>query len=446
MTAPRSPGRAHSLVPARAARTMEQAVALLRPRDSLGIPLGPGQPPGFLHALGARDDWEDLTVFGALLGDLYELFTRRGVRYLSGFFGPAERFLVDSGADVEFIPADFRRFIPIAERLAPRVVATVAAPPDSEGNMSLSLHAGATIGEAQRAAADPDRVLIVECNLNCPRTLGMPPEHPHALHVDQVDVIVESDRPLLVLDEAQPTDVDRAIARNARSFISDGSTLQTGIGGIPSTVVGLLATDEGGDYGIHSEMFTTGLMELHRAGKVTNLHKGVFAGVSVTTFAAGTLELYRWLDANDGVRFLPVDVVNSPHIIAANHNVVAINGALAVDLWGQAAADSMNGHQYSGIGGHEDFMAVSGYELEDRSLLCLPSVALVHGKRVSRIDVALPPGATVTTPRHQLDVVITEFGIAELRGRTVRERGRALAAISHPEFRDELGEAAEQLG
>ena len=424
---------------------MERAVELLRPRDSLGIPLGPGQPAGFLHALGARDDWEELTVFGALLGDLYELFTRPGVRYLSGFFGPAERFLVDSGAAVEFIPADFRRFIPVAERLHPRVVATVAAPPDANGNMSLSLHAGATIAEMQRAAVDPDRILLVEINPNCPRTLGMPPEHPHALHVDAVDVIVESDWPILVLEDTEPTDVDRAIAAHARTFISDGATLQTGIGGIPSTVVGLLAAEDGGDYGVHSEMFTTGLMHLHRAGKVTNLRKGVFTGFSVTTFAAGTLDLYQWLDGNDEVRFLPVDVVNSPHTIASNHNVVTINGALAVDLWGQAAADALNGRQYSGIGGHEDFVAVSGYELEDRSLLCLPSSATVGGERVSRIAVALPLGATVTTPRHQVDVVITEFGIAELRGRTVRERGRALAAIAHPDFRGGLEEVAEQL-
>jgi acyl-CoA hydrolase len=431
---------------ARGPLPMERAVERLYPRDSLGIPLGPGQPPGFLHALGERDDWEQLTVFGALLGELYTLFTRPGVRYLSGFFGPAERFLVDSGADVEFIPADFRRFIPVAERLNPRIVATVAAPPDADGNLSLSLHAGATIGEVHRAAEDPDRLLIVEINSNCPRTFGLPPEHPHALRVDEVDVLVESDRAILTIEDAEPTDVDRAIAGHARSFIADGATLQTGIGGIPSTVVTLLASEEGGDYGIHSEMFTTGLMQLHRAGKVSNLRKGVFPGFSVTTFAAGTAELYTWLDGNTDVRFLPVDVVNSPHTIASNHNVVTINGALAVDLWGQAAADALNARQYSGIGGHEDFVAVSGYQLEDRSLLCLPSVATIRGDQVSRIGVHLPPGATVTTPRHQVDVVITEFGIAELRGRTVRERGRALAAIAHPDFRDELREAAEQLG
>jgi acyl-CoA hydrolase len=422
---------------------MAEAVDRIRTRDGLGIPLGPGQPGGFLHALGERTDWEELVVFGALLGDLYALFTRPGVRHLSGFFGPAERFLVDSGAAVEYVPADFRRFIPVLERLRPRVMATIAAPADAEGYLSLSLHAGATVDELHRCGAAPDRLLIVEVNPACPRTLGLPPGHMHRLHLDEVDVLVESDRPLLMIEEVAPTDVERAIARHARDFVNDGSTLQTGIGGIPSTVVSILATEDGGNYGIHSEMFTTGLMQLHRAGKVTNAAKGVFDDFSITTFAAGTAELYGWLDGNEDVRFLPVDVVNSPHLIARNKNMVSINGALAVDLWGQPAADTIGSRQYSGIGGHEDFIAMSAYELEDRSLVCLPSTATVDGALVSRIGPTLPPGCTVTTPRHQLDVVVTEHGAAELRGRTVRERALALADIAHPDFRPELRAVAE---
>jgi acyl-CoA hydrolase len=424
---------------------MAEAVERIRTSDGLGIPLGPGQPGGFLHALGERTDWEDLVVFGALLGDVYSLFMRPGVRHLSGFFGPAERFLVDSGAAVEYVPADFRRFIPVLERLRPRVMATIAAPPDADGMLSLSIHAGATVDELHRCGADRDRLLIVEINAACPRTIGLPPEHTHALHVDEVDVLVESDRPLLTIEDVEPTDVERAIAAHARAFVTDGSTLQTGIGAIPSTVVRLLASEPGGDYGVHSEMFTTGLMELHRVGKVTNRAKGVFEGLSITTFAAGTVELYEWLDGNEDVRFLPVDVVNSPRTIASNHRMVSFNGALAVDLWGQPAADTIGGRQYSGIGGHEDFISMSAYELEDRSLVCLPSIAVVGGEVVSRIGATLPPGCTVTTPRHQLDVVVTEHGAAELRGRTVRERALALAAIAHPDFRPELRAVAEQL-
>jgi len=425
--------------------TLEEAAALMRPVDTLGIPLGPGQPSAFLHALGERDDYEDVTVFGALLVDLYAVFTKPGVHYLSGFYGPAERYLLETGADVQFVPSDFRRFTPIAERFKARVVATLASPPDADGWMSLSLHSGATTQEIARAGADPDRLLVVEINPNAPRTFGMLPEHGHRVHVDRADVIVESDRPVFVLPDAEPTDVDRQIAAHVRPFITDGSTLQTGIGGIPSTIASMLAADDGGEYGVHSEMFTTGLMHLHKAGKVTNTRKGQFLGVSITTFAAGTEELYEFLDDCRDVRFLPVEIVNSPEVVSRNHKMVTINGALTIDLWGQAVADTIGSRQFSGIGGHEDFVSVAGFELEDRALLCLPSTATVSGQRVSRIAAELAAGTVVTTPRHQLDLVVTEFGVASLRGRTVHERALALAGIAHPDFRENLIAHADTL-
>ncbi|HUF83295.1 MAG TPA: acetyl-CoA hydrolase/transferase C-terminal domain-containing protein, partial [Acidimicrobiia bacterium] len=387
---------------------LDAAVDLVRPTDSLAIPLGPGQPGAFLHALGARERFDDLTVSGALLGDLYELFTRPGVRYRSGFFGPVERMLRDAGHDVAFVPADFRGFAPLLELTAPRMMATAATPPDAAGVMSLSLHAGGTVRELHRCGADPDRVLVVEVNPQLPRTFGLP-EHPHALQVDEADVIVEGDRAPLTIADGEETPVDRAIAEHARGFVTDGCTLQTGIGGIPSTFARLLAEGPGGDYGVHSEMFTTGLMHLHHAGKVTN-QKGVYDGFSVTTFAAGTTELYEWLHERDDVRFLPVEHVNAPAIIARNRRMVTINGAVAVDLYGQLMADTIQGVQFSGVGGHEDFVAAPGLELEDRSLVCLPSTATINGESISRIVTGFPAGAVVTTPRHQLDVVVTEHG------------------------------------
>ncbi len=415
----------------------QEAAALVRPTDTLAVPLGPGQPSDVLHALGERDDYVDLQVFGALLVDLYAVFTKPGVRYLSGFFGPAERFLLASGANVEFVPADFRRFAPIAERLAPRVMATLAAPPDADGYMSLSLHAGATIAELRRTGADPHRCLIVETNPSAPRTYGYG-EHTHRIHIDEADVIVESKRPLFTIADAPPTEVEQQIAQYACAYVHDGSTLQTGIGGVPSQVVKTLAEGDGGDYGIHSEMFTTALMKLHQAGKVTNMRKGQFDGVSVTTFAAGTDELNAWLHENKVVRFLPVDVVNSPEVISHNRKMVTVNGALAVDLYGQVIADTIDGQQFSGIGGHEDFVASSGLTLDDRSLICLPSTATHNGTTISRIVAQHPAGAIITTPRHQLDVVITEHGVAELRGRTVRERALALSEIADPAYRAAL--------
>jgi acyl-CoA hydrolase len=425
--------------------SMEAAVAAVRPRDRLAIPLGPGQPGAFLHALGERDDFEQLEVFGALLVDLYAVFTKPGVRLLSGFYGPAERFLRDSGANVEFIPSDFRRFSPIVERFHPRVIAAAVSPPDADGWMSLSLHSGAAWYELQRVIADPERIVVAEASPHFPRTLGLAPEFPHRVHVDQADFVVQSDREPYLLADDEPTPAEQAIAAHVVPLIRSGSTLQTGIGGIPSMVVQLLAQGDAGDFGVHSEMFTTGLMQLHKAGKVSNLRKGQFDGFSVTTFAAGTAELYEWLDGNEDVRFLPVDIVNSPETISRNLEMVTINGALAIDLWGQVAADTLNGRQFSGIGGHEDFVSASGLELGDRAVICLPSTTTVNGAVISRIVPALPSGMLVTTPRHQLDLVVTELGVAHLRGRTVRERAFALAAIAHPDFRADLERHAATL-
>lgn len=423
--------------------TAEQAAARLDPVDTLGIPLGPGQPPAFLRALGEREDWTELRVYGALLAVGTELFTRPNVHYLSGFYGPFERGLREMGANVEFAPADFRRFAPLLERQAPRVMTTVATPPDADGWCSLSLHAGATVGELRRAGADPQRLLVVEVSDAYPRTLGLG-DFRHALHVDEIDVLVHSSDAPLALPGAAPTDVDREIARHAVEYIPSGATLQTGIGSIPSQIATLLAEGAGGDYGLHSEMFTDGCMQLHRAGKVTNARKGLYDGVSVTTFAFGSTELYAWLDGNEDVSFLPVEIVNAPEVIGANNDMVTINGALGVDIQGQVVADTIAGDQFSGIGGAEDFVAGAGLELSDRSLICLPATFDKDGVRQSRIVPWFGPGAVITTPRHQVDVIVTEYGAAELEGKTIRERGEALAAIAHPQFRDELLAAAQR--
>jgi acyl-CoA hydrolase len=419
----------------------DEAVARLEPTDTLGLPLGTGQPPAFLEALGHRDDWQELRIGGALLLVWSEAFKHPNVHYLSGFFGPVERALRDQDANISFAPADFRRFAPLLEQQRPRVMATVAAPPDEAGWCSLSLHSGGTFTELGRAGADPNRLLVVEVSPRFPRTNGLPPEHRHAIHVDQIDILVESDAAPFSMPDPEPAATDAAIADNAARFIPDGATLQTGIGAIPSAIVAQLANGPGGDYGVHSEMFTNGLMALHEAGKVTN-RKGQFDGVSVATFAGGSRALYDWLDGNDEVAFLPVEVINSPELIGRNRSMVTINAAIAVDVHGQVVADTINGRQYSGIGGHEDFVSGPALSLEDRSVLCMPSTAVVGGETVSRIVPWFDAGAVITTPRHQVDVIVTEYGAAELQGLTVHQRGEALAAIAHPDFRDQLLEAA----
>jgi acyl-CoA hydrolase len=380
-----------------------------------------------------------------LLG-YYSVLTKPGVSYRSGFFGPAERVLLAEGHDIELVPGGFRQFAPILARFAPRIMTAQAAPPDENGRVNLSLHLGATRDELISAGTDPDRVLLVEVNPHLPRTRTLPPQFDNTLPVELIDVLVEADGEPYVLEDPAPTERDAAIATHALGFVTEGSTLQTGIGAVPNMVATALADGAGGDYGVHSEMFTTGLMRLHQAGKVTNTAKGVFDGVSVTTFALGTADLYRWLDDNSEVAFLPVDVVNDPTVIGRNHKLVSINGALCLDLYGQVVADSIDGKQISGVGGHEDFVAGADLHVDAHSLICLSSTVTVGGVERSRILPLLPEGAVVSTPRHHTGVVVTEYGAAELTGLTVRERARALADVAHPDFRPELHAVADSLG
>jgi len=424
--------------------TPDEGAGLLRATDTVGFGLGPAIPDAFLHALGTRHDWEDLVLGGALLLGFYDVLEQPGVRYRSGFFGPVERYYRARGARIDHVPGGFRQFAPVLARYAPRVMVVQTAPPDAAGHLNLSLHFGATRDELLRAGRDPERLLVVEVNPNLPRT-GSLERYPNTLPLDAVDVLVEADGQPFALPEAEPTDVDRAIAAHALEFVSDGVTLQTGIGGVPSTVATLLAEVDGGDYGVHSEMFTDGLMGLHLAGKVSNAAKGEFQGTSVTTFALGSADLYRWLDENRDVAFLPVEVVNDPTVIGGNAKLISINGALSVDLYGQIVADNVGGQQISGVGGHEDFVAGPELHLDSRSLVCLPSTVTVGGELVSRLVATLPEGSVVSTPRHHTGVVITEHGSADLMGLTVGERATALAEIAHPQFRDDLRAAAETL-
>ena len=404
-----------------------EAIAMVRPIDTIGFGLGPAIPDAFMTALGDRDDWVELVLGGALMLNYYTVCAHPGVSYRCGFFGPAERLLLAQGHNVEHVPGGFRQFGPILTRYAPRIMTAQGAPPDEHGNVNLSLHLGATRPELLKAGRDPERLLIVEVNPNLPRTSSLPPKHGNTIPLDLIDVLVETDGVPFSLEEPPPDDVDMGIARAALRYVTNGSTLQTGIGTVPNIVASELASGTLGDFGIHSEMFTTGLMRLHDAGKVTNTGKGLFEGVSVTTFALGSPELYRWLDGNEQVAFMDVDVVNDPSVIAQNTKLVSINGALSVDLYGQVVADNIDGRQISGVGGHEDFVAGAELHADAHSLICLRSTAIVGGATVSRIAPVLPAGSIVSTPRHHTSVVVTEYGAAELAGLTVRERAHALA-------------------
>jgi acyl-CoA hydrolase len=424
---------------------VEEAVALVRARDTLGLGLITGTPTALLRALSARRDWEDLTVSGGLLLGNFDLFVHPGVHYRASFYGGGERSYVARGGDTQFVPSFFRHYGLLIQHLRPRVMMTTAAPPDEHGRLSLSLYNGAHLEEFQRAGRDPDRLLIVECSPRFPRTHSLE-GHVNYLTLDEIDVVTYTDEEPTVFPSEPATPEEMAIATHAARFIEDGATLQTGIGAVPNLVAQALAEGSGGDYGVHSEMFTDGLYQLSAAGKVTNSKKSLHRGTSVITFAAGSREMYDFIDDNPAIGVAPVSYTNDPHVIAQNHKMVSINSALEVDLHGQIVADTIGERQYTGVGGHQDFVEGTSLSLEHTSLICFASTTLVNGVVKSRVVGSLTPNGVVTSPRHLAGVIVTEYGAADLRGKTVRERAEALVAIAHPDFRDELASHAALLG
>lgn len=432
---------------AMAARVMtaDEAVALVRARDSVGFGLITATPLALFGALSRRADWEDLTICGGLSLGQHEVFVHPRVHYRCQFLGGADRGYRARGGDVQYVPSFFRHYGVMMRRLGIRVMFAAGAMPDAHGEVSVSLYNGATLEECRAAGRDPERLLVVECSPHYPRTLALA-GHSNTLSLDDIDVVVYTDERPTVFPNDPGTLEDAAIARHAAAFIPDGATLQTGIGAVPNLVAHALVEGDGGDYGVHSEMFTDGLCQLVRAGKVTNARKTLHPGRCVITFSAGTQELYDFIHENPVIAMAPVTYTNDPAVIAQNHRMVSINSALEVDLLGQIGADSIGARQFSGVGGHMDFIEGTSLSLEHVSLICLQSTATVDGELVSRIAATTSPFTSVTSPRHLAGVIVTEHGAADLRGRTVRERALALAEIAHPRFRDELTAAASTLG
>ena len=413
------------------------AAALIKPRDTLLCGFVAGQPTGVLEALGARADLVDVVLYTGLLRQPYALLQNPGVRVVSGFFGPIERMARAAGYRVGYLPADFNGLEHLAMRLAPRVVLAVTSPPDADGYLSFGVHAGASYRPFLAAASDPARLAIAELNARMPRVPGVPELGGNRVHVSEVDVLVRHDADLVTLPPTDITAEDLAIARLVCDRIVPGAILQFGIGAIPNAIAGILAEQPGGGFGLHTEMISDGVMQLHRAGKVTN-RKPLYDGVTVATFALGSQALYDWLDGNPSVRILPVTDVNGPAVLARLPGLTSINGALAVDLAGQVAADAIGGKQYSGTGGHESFVSGAGDAVDGQSFLCLRSTATVAGATISTLTAAFGAGTLVTTPRHHVRWVVTEHGAVDLSVLSDDQRAEALIAIAHPAFRDQL--------
>ena len=417
--------------------SVQDAAALVRPRDTLACGFVAGQPAGFLEALGARRDLTDVVLYTGLLLQPYAFLQNPGVRIVSGFFGPIERMARAAGARVSYIPRDFNGLERLATQLVPRVVLAVTTPPDADGWLNFGVHAGASYRPFLAAARDPGRLAIAEINHRMPRVAGIDELGGNRVHVSEVDVVVEHDAELVTVPEVTPSDADLAIARLVCDRVPADAILQFGIGAIPNAIAAILSERSAAGYGLHTEMISDGVMQLHRAGKIAN-RKPVYDGMTVATFALGSRALYDWLDGNPDVRMLPVTAVNGAAVLARLPRLTSINGALAIDLAGQAAADAIAGRQYSGTGGHESFVSGAGDAEGGRSFLCLRSTASVDGAVISTITAAFAPGTRVTTPRHHVQWIVTEYGAVDLSVLDDEERPRALIEIAHPDFRAEL--------
>lgn len=303
------------------------------------------------------------------------------------------------------------------------------SPPDRNGYCSYGVSVDVVKGGTESA-----KLVIAAVNPRMPRTHG-----DSFIHVDDIDYLVECDEPILEVAPAQPDEVSRQIGRFIADLIEPGATLQLGIGAIPNAVLSYLGDKE--DLGLHTEMFTDGIIDLIRRGVITNQRKTLHPGKSITSFCMGTRQLYDLVDDNPAFGFYPSDYVNDPMVIGQNDHVVAINSALQVDLTGQVCADSIGHRFYSGIGGQVDFIRGAARSYGGKPIIALPSTA--KGGTVSRIVPILNEGAGIVTTRADVHYVITEFGVADLYGRNVRERTLALVSIAHPDFRNELLAAAK---
>ena len=413
------------------------AAALIAPRDTVACGFVSGQPQGLLDALGARTDLEDVELSTGLLAAPYAFLQHPKIRIRSGFFGPIERMSRGAGRLIDFIPGDFHGLERLAMRIKPRVMLAVTSPPDADGWLSFGTHAGATYRPFMEAARDPARLAIAEVNPRMPRVDGLPELGRNRVHVSEVDAWTTHEAPLFELPESSASDEELAIATHVMRLIEPGATLQFGIGAVPDEIATRIAAGPLGDFGVHTEMISDGVMALHRAGKVTN-RKGLYDGVSTATFALGTGALYTWLDGNPDVRMLPVSATNDPALLRRLRRFVSVNAGLSIDLVGQVAADRIGGRQYSGVGGAESFVMGAAEAPDGKSVLCLKSTATVGGTRISTIVSALPPGTLVTTPRHHVQWIVTEHGTVDLSAMSDLERARALVGLAHPDFREEL--------
>ncbi len=412
------------------------AVRQVRNGDFIIVPTGVGEPPALLSALSAqRLDFKDVKVAQILAMRKYDYLdpeTVANVRHVAFFYGGATRAGGQAGW-IDFLPNYFSEIPSLIDcgQIPADVVFAMASTMDAHGYFSVSLGADYTMAAIKKA-----RAVVLEVNPNVPFAYG----NCH-VHISQVTALVESFDPVLEVGLPKIGPVQEAIGKYVADMIDDGATLQIGYGGIPDAVVMQLTHKH--DLGIHTEMIGDGIMTLVECGAVTNRRKNYLPGKMVATFALGSAKLYRFLDRNPGVEIHPVDFTNDPALAGQNDNLVAINATLQIDLLGQCGSESLGTLPYSGTGGQSDFVRAANRSRGGKAFIVVPSTA--KNDTISRIVPTLAPGTHMSTSKNDVNFVVTEFGVAQLRGKSAKQRALELIGIAHPLFRAELTEQAKRL-
>ncbi len=417
--------------------TAEEAIAAIPNGANVFLTGNCSIPRHLLAALVQRaraGDLHDITIHQILtLGDAsYVAPDVAGkIRVNTMFIGPNVRQAVNEGR-ADFTPV-FLSEIPrlFRDGHIPLDVSLIhISPPDEHGFCSYGIEVGIT-----KPAAENSRIIIAEVNEQMPRTLG-----DSFVHVSKLTHIVPSNYPLMEMVQGEPGELEKTIGAHIAELIPDGATLQLGIGAIPDGVLYYLKDKR--DLGIHSEIFSDGVVDLVELGVVTNERKTIHRGKIIAGMILGSQRLYDFVDDNAMVELHPQDYVNDPFIIAQNDNMISINSAIEVDITGQVCADSIGHRLYSGVGGQLDFVRGAARSKGGKPIIALP--ATVKNGAISRIVAELKPGAGVITTRNDVHYIVTEFGVAALYGKTLRQRVEALINIAHPNFRAELRAKARQ--
>ncbi len=417
-------------------RTPDEAVALIEDGETIVVPMVVGQPISLINALAKRAQDLDATYFNALdllPTDMLKITREDKLVVETAYAGPGAKSKVQS-EDFTHTPLKMFDTTKVWDEIRNTEVAMfVASSMDKNGYLTM----GPGLDYAYEAMRRAKKI-IIEVNENMPKTHGV-----GFFHISEVTALVENHKPLLAMPEtpAPPDQASDVIGQYIADLIEDGSTLQFGLGSIGDSVA--MALQDKKDLGVHTELMTDTIRILWEKGAITNRRKNFMPYVSVACFAFGSQKLYDWIDNNPSIQFYPAGWVNDPRIIAQNDNLISVNGALDVDITGQVNSESFGPKQFAGIGGQLDFVQGAWWSKGGKSFIALPSTA--KNDTLSKIVVTHPAGTIITTGRTEVHYIVTEYGVAQLKGMSIRERAKRMISIAHPNFRDQLTFEAKKL-